>query len=202
MGQLMMCLRTLSPPPLTVGILLFCLCACAGNGTQPAPSARDAFAQEEQTRRQGLALRENERQQSRLDDIAYPILSGGTPLCPGARARHLGARLATIQSYRRELQPAAAQGLELGDTLTVLSVTYGGPAGDGGLRPGDRIVAVDQTPIAPGAGAVDQFSTLVLADQRRSPEVSIALMRDGEPGHATVRLDEVCDYGSEVVESG
>jgi hypothetical protein len=42
----------------------------------------------------------------------------------------------------------------------------------------------------------------VLADQRKSPEVSIALVRDGEPGHATVRLDEVCDYGSEVVESG
>ncbi|HZI73853.1 MAG TPA: M48 family metallopeptidase [Gemmatimonadales bacterium] len=202
MGQLMMCLRTLSPPPFTVGILLFSLGACAGNGTRPAPSARDAFAQEEETRQQGLALRENERQQSRLDDIAYPILSGGTPLCPGARARHLGARLATIQSYRRDLQPAATQGLELGDTLTVLSVTYGGPAGDGGLRPGDRIIAADQTPITPGAGAVDQFTTMVLADRRKSPEVSIALMRDGEPGHATVRLDEVCDYGSEVVESG
>lgn len=197
----MMFLRTLSLPPYPVGILLFCLGACAGNGTQPAPSPRDAFAQEEQTRQQGLALSDNERQQSRLDDVVYPILSSGTALCPGAQTRHLGAHLATIQSYGRELQPAAAQGLGLGDTLTVLSVTYGGPAADGGLRSGDRITAVDQTPIAPGAGAVDQFSSLVLTDQKRTPEVSIALVRDGEPGHVNVPLDQVCDYPAVVVQS-
>jgi PDZ domain/Peptidase family M48 len=197
-----MSLRTLSPPPYTVGILLSCLGACAGTGTQLAPPPRGALVQEEQTRRQTLALRENERQQSRLDDIAYPILASGTALCPGAQGRHLGARLATIHSYGRELQPAAARALGVGDTLTVLSVTYGAPAADGGLRSGDRIIAVDQTPIAPGAEAVNQFTALVSADQKRNPEVSIALVRDGEQGHAKVRLDQVCEYGSVVVESG
>jgi hypothetical protein len=200
--KVMMFLRTLSPPPYTVGILLSCLGACAGTGTQLAPPPRDALVQEEQTRRQALALGETERQQSRLDDIAYPILASGTALCPGAQGRHLGARLATIHSYGRELQPAAAKALGLGDTLTVLSVTYGGPAADGGLRSGDRIIAVDQTPIAPGAEAVNQFTALVSADPRRKPEVSIAVLRDDEQGHAKVRLDEVCGYRSVVVESG
>jgi hypothetical protein len=197
-----MSLRTLSPPPYTVGILLSCLGACAGTGTQLAPSPRDPLVQEEQIKRQALALRENERQQSRLDDIAYPILASGTALCPDAQGRHLGARLATIHSYGRELQPAAAKALGLGDSLTVLSVTYGGPAANGGLRPGDRILAVDQTPIAPGAGAVNQFTDLVSADQKKNPQVSIALVRDGEQGHAKVRLDQVCEYGTVVVESG
>ena len=200
--KVLMSLRTLSPPPYTVGILLSCLGACAGTGTQLAPPPRGPLVQEEQTRRQALALRENERQQSRLDDIAYPILASGTALCPGAQGRHLGARVATIHNYGRELQPAAAQALGLGDTLTVLSVTYGAPAADGGLKSGDRIIAVGQTPIAPGAEAVNQFTALVSADPKKNPEVSIALLRDGEQAHAKVRLDGVCEYGSEVVESG
>src|SRR3954451_25171469 len=124
------------------GLILVEISACVGTSTQMAPLPKGAVEAEAEKQRM-LALQENEQQQIRLDDLTYPILSMGTPLCPNDQGGRLGARFATIHSYGKDWQPAAAQALGVGDTLTVLSVTYGGPAAASGLRAGDRVVAVD-----------------------------------------------------------
>jgi beta-barrel assembly-enhancing protease len=188
-------------PPFIPTLLLFLPSACAATTTQLAQSPPGAVESEEQKQRL-LALIENEQQQARLDNIVYTILVMGTPLCPNDKGPRLGARFATIHNYESAWRPAARRALGLGDTLAVLSVIYGAPAARAGLRPGDQIVAVGTTEISGGAGSVEQFTALS-ADYQRSgnEDLSVVLVRDGQQRRASIHLDEVCDYGSVVVQS-
>src|SRR5688572_16154524 len=79
------------------------LSACVGATTQLPPLPPEAVEAEQEKQRE-LAIEDNERQQARLDSIAYPILAQSTSLCPTGRGPLLGLRLATIHNYEREWQ--------------------------------------------------------------------------------------------------
>lgn len=188
--------------PGTLGPFILLLSACVGTTTQLAPLPPGAVKAEEEKQRV-LALQENERQQARLNDIAYPILTMGTSLCPNDQGAHLGVRFATIHNYESEWQPAAARAFSLGDTLTVLSVTYGAPAAIAGLRPGDRIIRLDNASIKPGKESIKEFTALLdRAKKRGDKEAVVELDREGEQRRAIIRMNDICDYGSMVIQSG
>src|SRR4051794_18120707 len=104
--------------PTAFALLLLALSACVGPTTQLAPLPKGAVEAEQEKQRE-LAIQENEQQQARLDDIAYPILVMGASLCPNDLHTRLAARFATLDNYEREMQPAAIRVLGLSDTLTV-----------------------------------------------------------------------------------
>jgi hypothetical protein len=166
-----------------------------------APLPKGAVEAEQEKQRE-LAIQENEEQQSRLDDIAYPILVMGASLCPNDLRTGLAARVATVDNYESEMRPAAIRVLGLSDTLTVLTLTHGGPAARAGLRPGEHIVAVGEDALRPGVGTLKKFTEL-LAKHREAgdSEVSVMLQRGKETRRAAIHLDEACDYGSVVVQS-
>jgi hypothetical protein len=185
--------------PLPV-LLPFLLIACVGTTTQLSPVPQGAVETEQEKQRE-LALVEYAQQQVRLDDITYPVLAMGTSLCPQDVGRRLGVRVATIHDYDREYQPAAVRVLHLSsDTLTILSMASEGAIARAGFLPGDRIVAVGDKRVVLGAGAAKAFTKL-LAEYQGDSELSILVERGMEPRRASIRPDQVCDYGAVVVNS-
>jgi hypothetical protein len=184
------------------GLSLLFLVGCAAPQTQLAPVPKEAVKAEEEKQRE-LALEENRQQQQRLDSLGFPILSRGLPLCTHDSGARLSARFATVYQYDPSWRPAAAKLLGVGDTLTVVGITPGGAAYNGGLREGDRILAVEGQPVQPGPGAVKDFSTKV-ADARKSnrSRISLAVLSLGEPGQRVLELDKVCDYDNIVLQDG
>ena len=187
--------------PTAFALLILGLNACVGPTTQLAPLPKGAVEAEQEKQRE-LAIQENEQQQARLDDIAYPILVMGASLCPNDLRTRLAARVATIDNYESKMRPAAIRVLGLSDTLTVLTLTHGGPAARAGVRPGDHILAVGEDALRPGVGTLKKFTEL-LAKHREAgdKEISVVLQRGTETRRTAIHLDEVCDYGSAVIQS-
>ena len=126
-----------------VTLLAGCLVAssgCAGTTTLQAPVS-DALVEAEQRRQRELVVRTLVSQQARLDDVAFPLLASSVEICGDDVSTGIGVRWANSSAYEAgDWRRAAVDGLGLTDTLTVLSVTSGGPAAEAGLRAGDRIL--------------------------------------------------------------
>ena len=182
--------------------LLASAVACAGNTTRPVPLPQGAV-EAEQARQRELALTDVEHHQARLDSIAYPLLARATNLCPSAVAFRLGMRVATVHEYEGAWREAAASALGLGDTLTVLGLVREGPAGDAGLRQGDRLLSVNGSDLPLGAGAARAFGTTVAALREVGEDrVTIGYRRGSGTGAVTVGLVPGCDYGTHVMVGG
>jgi len=190
--------RTTAPPAL---LLLLALGACVGPTTQLAPLPAGAVKAEQEKERD-LVLQDNEEQQTRLDDIAYPILVMGASLCPNDLRPRLGARFAILSNYESAMQPAAMRVFGLSDTLTVLGVTHGSPAARAGLRPGDHITAVGDDALRPGPRTLREFTELLAKHRKQGVrELPLSLERKREARRTTIHLEEACDFGDVVIQS-
>ena len=190
--------RTTAPPAL---LLLLALGACVGPTTQLAPLPAGAVKAEQEKERD-LVLQENEEQQARLDDIAYPILIMGAPLCPNDLRPRLGARFAILSNYESAMQPAAIRVFGLSDTLTVIGVTHGSPAARAGLRPGDHITAVGDDALRPGPRTLREFTELLAKHRKKGvTEFPLSLERKREARRTIIHLEEACDFGDVVIQS-
>jgi beta-barrel assembly-enhancing protease len=176
------------------------LCSCAGTTTQQAPLPPGAVKAEQEKQRE-LVILENVKQQARLDEATYPILVNGTSLCLEDRGLRPGLRFATVHDFPSSTRAAAVRALHLDDTLTVLSVVSTGAAARAGFQAGDRILALDTKVIEPGRKAAKHF-TEALSAQAVDPSsgFSVLLQRGSERRRVAMRLDEVCDYGTVVLD--
>lgn len=136
-------------------------------------------------------------QDERLARVGHRLAVRGLPLCP-RRGWATGMTVQLAGQLSRPYRAAAARLLGLADRPTIVIVVAGSAADRGGLRPGDRIAAIDGMPFAPEppAGAEGAFepSARVLdtidaafADGRASFEILRA--------HGTVPVDVVADPG-------
>jgi beta-barrel assembly-enhancing protease len=185
----------------TVGPAL--LSACVGATTQLAPLPPGAI-EAEQEKERALAIEDNERQQARLDSLAYPILAQSTSLCPTGQGALLGLRLATIHNFEREWQPAAVRMLGISDTLTVTGVVPYAPAASAGLLAGDRLLSLGRVPIPSGPKATNAFAKAFsdLQKQNESGAAEVIFERSGVQRKAVLSLTPVCAYGTVVVNTG
>ncbi|HEU5042197.1 MAG TPA: M48 family metallopeptidase, partial [Gemmatimonadales bacterium] len=126
-----------------------------------------------------------------------------TSLCPNAVGYRLGMRVATVHEYDEAWREAAAGTLRLSDTLAILGLVREGPAGDAGLRPGDRLLSLNARPLPIGTDAVAAFGAAVAAVRESGGnQVVIGYRRGGEKKDVTVSLVPGCDYGTHVVVGG
>ncbi|HEX6106864.1 MAG TPA: M48 family metallopeptidase [Gemmatimonadales bacterium] len=183
-------------------LLVAGLAGCGGAASRSAPLPQ-GVVEAEQERQRELALADLEHHQRRLDSIAYPLLARSTALCPGAVGYRLGMRVATVHDYEEPWRNAAAGALRLGDTLAVLGLVRDGPAGEAGLRPGDRLLQVSGRDLPAGARAPAAFGeALAAARKAGGNRVSIRYARNGDTGEAAVVLAPGCDYGTHVLIGG
>jgi hypothetical protein len=184
-------------------LALVTLAAGCGAGTSRSSPLPTGMVEAEQARQRELALADVEHHQARLDSIAYPLLARSTSLCPAAVAFRLGMRVATAHEYDEPWREAAVSTFGLSDTLVVLGLVREGPAGDAGLRPGDRLLGVNGSDLPVGPGAARAFGTTVASVRETGGnQISIAYRRGSKDGEVTVGLVPGCDYGTHVMVGG
>lgn len=83
--------------------------------------------------------------------------------CAAKALPSLGADLATVHDFRSEDRARASRLLGIDRTLQVIAIEAGSPADAAGLRPGDRVEAVNGTPVPPGPQARRTFLEAALA---------------------------------------
>lgn len=188
----------------TTGILMLVLLStgCATTTTQLG-SVDPSVVRAEEARQRELALATMEEHQLRIEQIAYPILTGGAPLCDPEP--YHGFRFGTDHGYNSEWIPAAHSVLRLGDTLSVVGVTPGSPAAEAGLLAGDRIVGAGPLTVADltGKNAGKRFAefhdTQIAAGEGR---LDLRIVRDGSLESLTIDGVAACPYAVVVTQDG
>lgn len=168
--------------------------ACATPMTQVGSVTQEQIAAE-QVKQQELAIQSAVAEQQRVDDVAMPLLTAAVPLCPDAVTTRIGANVANLGTFNRELS-GAAWALGFTDTLSVAGVVRGSAAQRAGLAAGDRIIAVDGEPIRLGSHAAEDFTNRLA---RSSSRVAVTVRRDSGARTFNVARDTVCDYRIAVV---
>ena len=129
--------------------------ACAKPTTQLGSVPAESITGE-QLKQQQLVLANRIKQQQRLDDIQYPLLTAAAPLCQGRVTTERGLWVANVYSFGDKGREAASA-MGFSDTLTVVGVASGSAAAKAGFRVGDRIVGVGGQYAPIGAQAVPAY---------------------------------------------
>ena len=162
-------------PKLFLAILLVPACAL---GQESAPPSGQAQAQA-QAQDQSLEV-QLEAAQQKLDEAAREVAELSTQL-GGPVVRNFTTTHGAFGRAIIGVQLDVAGGK---DGARVLSVSPGGPAADAGIRPGDRIVAVNGNEVK-GDNASRQIVKLI-HDVKPDGKVNIRVSRDGKTQDFTV----------------
>lgn len=107
----------------------------------------------------------------------FPFTTGGTVSLEAGLAR-AGLRMVDRGERRRTLGARLQVGL--GNAFMVAAVDPGGTAASAGLREGDRILAINETPIAPDEALATRYAlTTYIAEARPGTPIRFSIERAG-----------------------
>jgi len=148
------------------------------------------------------ALRGAVADQARLDGLAFALLSRAVSLCPPGMVRgRIGWRALSAADYAPAWREAAAQALQVSDSLAVIAVAPGSPAALAGMRPGDRLVRVGKEVLPADATASARLQEVLAAALARPGTTLPVLFERGDTFFdKLLRPRPTCDYPVLVVE--
>lgn len=161
--------------------------------SQPTPSVAPRVGAAEQA-----TLRSLVAQQDRLYRVAAPLLVKNPDLCKGNARNLLGFTAKNKYSYSADLADAAQMLFGLGERLQVMGVLAGSGAARVGVRRGDMLIAVEETPMPEGANAERQAATILAPLAGSRPSVKLTVLRDGANAALNVPLTRACAYSIEL----
>ena len=129
----------------------------------------------------------------RLYAVADTVALAGAPLCKGRVRAHSGMRTWSRDSMGPQA-PQVARQQRLDHSVTVFTVAKNGPAAKAGLRPGDKITAVNGESIPALAGAMSIYAARMQAALARGGPVLVGYTREGERHVARIAPAQACDY--------
>jgi beta-barrel assembly-enhancing protease len=153
---------------------------------QPAESEGDA------------TLRMLTNLQDRLYRVTAPILVNNTDLCKGNARNLLGFTAKNKYSYSIELASTAERILGLDERLQVLGVLSGSGASKAGMRRGDKLLAIEGSPIPTGLNAERQAAAILLPLMKNRAAVKLNVLRNNADVELTVPLTYACAFGIEL----
>lgn len=143
-------------------------------------------------------LRTWEEQQTRINNVAAPLLINNTALCK-RQARDLAGFTAKTQySYSKELAPAAQAAFGLGDMLQVMSVMPGSGAERSGLQVGDRLVSAQDRIVPRGPNAERDAAAVFGSAMQGRSSLTLRILRAGAPMTVEIPLTRACAFGVEL----
>lgn len=184
---------------LAAALLAITMTACVAPVTQLAPITPEEIEQEESTQRE-LVLRELSGAQDRLDSLSYPILVAARELCPKRQGARFGVGYGTKHDYDRVWQPAAMAVHKVSDTVSVVRVMPGFPAQHADIRPGDRILAVEDQQVPSGKRGTAVVRNAL--SEAGSASVRFTLRRDSVTLTTEINPVPICNMGTVVTAEG
>lgn len=178
-------LRLVSVALLTAG--------CAAPQTQLGSVSQDQVAIEA-ARQQQFALELSLKQQHRLQNVAIPLLEAAAPFC-GDRVRGASGYIAANAFRWKNDYYNAARSAGFTDTLVVLNVAPGSAAAQAGLAAGDRILAINNTPILVGQSAIDDLGAKLPTTKTNHPKpYQLTYRRGNDVGMLDIEPHVACAY--------
>lgn len=129
---------------------------------------------------------------TRLENIAAPLLLSNTALCPKVR-QDPGFTVHTLLDYPENLQAVARELLPVSETLSIRTIRKGGPAAKAGLKVGDVLRQVESYDIPFGPTA-RQFYGWVAQKTYSKDYVELSIIRDNIFMDAQIIPQTMCDY--------
>ncbi len=137
-------------------------------------------------------LRTWAHQQSRLYQVAAPLLINNTELCPRHVRNLLGFTAKTRYSYTNEFAEAAQTALGLDEQLRVMNVLPGSAAEQAGLQKGDFLIAVEIEPLPTGPNAERDSAAIIGTELKGRSSVNLTVLRNGERAVLDISLTPAC----------
>ncbi len=140
--------------------------------------------------------------QDRLYRVTAPILVKNTELCKSNARNLLGFTAKNKYSYSIELASAAESFLGLDERLQVMGVLADSGAAKAGVRTGDKLIAIEGSPIPSGLNAERQAAAILLPLMNKRSTVKLSVARGGTEIPLTVPLTRACAFGVELGNAG
>lgn len=179
-------------------VLSACILACqAASDPVHSTSGEDVVLSEDLTSAEGDVsfsdvLDEYRTLNTRLENVAAPLLLANAGLCPRTR-REPGFTVHTVQDYPEELRVVAKALLPVSDRLSLRTVREGGPADLAGLRPGDEVVKISTFYLPSGQTAKAMYRALART-AFDVETVTVSVRRGGTRIDVALSPETICDY--------
>lgn len=174
-------------------IVLLLLTACATTVTPRIEIESAALLQERHIQR-NIALQQNVRDSSRIQDVSFPLLEAAVPFCAAKVTRSIGLDVVTVYDYAASFQSSAREVLSAGMAVSIVSVASYGPAAEAGMQSKDIITAVNDNPLVTGPNATAIFDNLLREEMASGEPIKISVRRGEQTLELQVTPLMVCDY--------
>ena len=145
-----------------------------------------------------VMLRNLVSMQDRLYRVTAPLLVSNAELCKGNARNLVGFTAKNKYSYSAELSNAAESLLRFDEQLQITGVLPKSGAAKGGIKRGDKLLAIEGKPVPAGEDAERQAAMLLLPLMRNRPNIKLTVQRDGSVLPLTIALTRACAFGVEL----
>lgn len=141
-------------------------------------------------------LEEHQNYNTRLQNVAAPLLKANIELCPRTR-RDIGITVHTLSDYQPNLQPFAEVLMGASDRLSVRTLREGSPADIGGIKTGDVIIGINGA-YMPGGFTVQRFFKVATQNAFKDEKMELTVKRGETRLTVDVNPETICDYPAAV----
>jgi hypothetical protein len=186
---------------LAASLLCLSLAACATPQLQ-TPGTASADVEREAELQRKFAFEHSRDERLRVLTAGYKLTAAAQDLCGQNVTGAAGFFLWSARNFSGDDEKLARRAYDIHDGYSILAVMDGSPAGEAGLRAGDRLVSVDgvATPEATKAALQSIHDHMKDAFQKKRT-LSVNIMRDGVLHTMPLSLVPACDYQVSVVKS-
>lgn len=167
------------------------LSGCATPTTSSPQGDKDEIARETKIQSK-LAYERFLLDEARLHNVAYPILKANADLCPD-NVYEDGTRLWTYETAPELYRDGAKEDTGLDETIMIYAVVPGSAADAAGVRPGDKLLAIQGRALPAGRKGLRALDD-ALGDLVETRDITLTLDRGGERQTAYVSRDLICAY--------
>lgn len=177
-------------------ILLGTLVAACATPRSVLPAVDKAAVAAEERLQQQLALQALLDDYQRLADLSYPLLNTGAAMCQNTDTTRpvIGWLYGNRAAFDAKIRAAATDSLGLNDQLQVLIVAKNSPVANAGIKPGDKIIQVNDYTTTQDDDAGEQLHQWIKQNVSRKQPVNITLLRGEQRLTHTMHAETSCDF--------
>lgn len=170
-----------------------CLMVAACGPSSMAPKVTDEAALREAKIQKEIAVKEQQKNIQKLQDIARPLLISNASLCGDQVAPYSGAILQSQADLDKEYKEAIIALYGVGEWPSVVLVAKNSPASKV-LKVGDMITHINGEPIKSGKAGQKAIADLMEEMGPNAGPVDLNIHRQGQPLAVTLNTVPACHY--------
>lgn len=167
------------------------LAACAGPVTAP-PSSSRVEIQQETLKQQSMLFERHVADSGRVFRISYPLSVANAEFCRPRTSPTVGASVWSAAGLTGNTRAIAQQMYGLNNNLSIRDIAPNSPASRAGLRPGDKLIALNGQNIPATAQGGKVAENIVLRTGLRP--IDVVYERGGNVFTTVIQPVEGCNY--------